>query len=162
LVKAGILKEEKVGNNVIYSVADNIFALNTLGFFAEHKAHDTSHLPHKSIQKIAAKIRSPFYSLLITGSYAKAKQKATSDVDLVILCESKSSSAAILSQIKLESELAIPEIHLQIFTWEDFYIMLTNNEENFGKGVARNNLIITGGKPYYAVLLEAIKHGFAG
>jgi len=45
---------------------------------------------------------------------------------------------------------------------KEFYEMLINKEENYGKEIARNNLIITGGKEYYAILQEAIEHGFRG
>ena len=56
----------------------------------------------------------------------------------------------------------VPEVHPYIFTQEQFYQMLTTKEENYGKEMARNNLIITGGKIYYSILQEAIKHGFNG
>ena len=56
----------------------------------------------------------------------------------------------------------IPEVHPYVFTQEQFYQMLTTKEENYGKEIARNNLIITGGKAYYLMLSEAIEHGFNG
>ena len=99
---------------------------------------------------------------MVTGSYAKAKQKETSDLDIVIICDNKQEPEAIISQIKLESELMVPEIHPYVFTQEQFYQMLTMAEENYGKEIARNNLIITGGKSYYLILMGAIEHGFNG
>ena len=56
----------------------------------------------------------------------------------------------------------IPEFHPYVFTQAQFYEMLTNKEENYGKEIARKNLIITGGKEYYLIVLEAIRHGFNG
>ncbi len=162
LVKQHILSEKKIGNNIIYSITKTIFALNLIGFITEYKTEQTKHLPHKNIQKILNKIKTSFYICIITGSYAKKKQRKTSDLDLVIICDNQQSPQAILAQIKLESELMHPEIHPYIFTKIQFYQMLTNNEENYGKEIARNNLIITGGKEYYTILQEAIEHGFHG
>lgn len=161
-VKDGILKQQKVGNNIVYSINNSAFALNTIGFISEYKSNKTAYLPHKNIQEIIKKIKTSFYTLLITGSYAKKQQKSTSDIDIVIICDDKQNPNAILSQIKLESELMTPEVHPYVFTQSQFYEMLINKEENYGKETARNNLIITGGKQYYGILMEAIKNGFDG
>ena len=83
-------------------------------------------------------------------------------MDIVIICDDQQPPNAILSQIKLESELMIPEFHPYVFTRAQFYEMLINKEENYGKEIARNNLIITGGKEYYTILQEVISHGFNG
>ena len=55
-----------------------------------------------------------------------------------------------------------PEFHPYVFTQSQFYEMLINKEENYGKEIARNNLIIIGGNQYYAILMEAIENGFSG
>ena len=161
-VQKGILKVQKVGNNLTYSLSDSIFTLNTVGFLAEYQAHAQAHLPQKNIQKLISKVKTAFFIFIVTGSYAQSKQKETSDLDVVIICDNKQDSRAILSQIKLESQLLIPEVHPYLFTQEQFYQMLTTKEENYGKELARNNLIITGGRPYYSLLQEAIKNGFNG
>jgi len=162
LVKNKILQEQKIGNNILYSLSNNVFTLNMIGFLAEHKANESKHLPHQNIQKIINKIKTPFFSLIITGSYAKNKQTKTSDIDIVIICDDKQKPDAILSQIKLESELMTPEIHPYIFTKSEYLEMLINKKENYGKEIARNNLIITGGKQFYKIILEAISYGFNG
>lgn len=157
-----VLKTQKIGNNIIYFMNDSIAALNIIGFLAEYEASKVKHLPHLNLQKLMSKIKTNFFILIITGSYAKNKQKATSDLDIVIICDNEHEPKKILAEIKLESELSIPEIHPYIFTEEQFYQMLINSEENYGKEIARNNLIIRGGKEYYSILKEAIKHGFNG
>jgi predicted nucleotidyltransferase len=161
-VKEGILKQQKVGNNIIYSINNSIQALNTAGFLAEYKSNKATHLPHTNIQKIMSKIKTVFYTLIITGSYAKKQQKPASDIDIVIICDDKQKPNSILSQIKLESELMTPEFHPYVFTQSQLYEMLTNKEENYGKEIARSNLIITGAKQYYAILMEATENGFNG
>jgi len=161
-VKEKIMEEKKIGNNIIYSLNKNIFAFNLSGFVAEFSAHQAKQLPHEKIQQLLDKIKTSFYIFLVTGSYARNKQKDNSDVDIVIICDNKQQPNAILAQIKLEAELLTPEFHPYVFTEKEFYEMLINKEENYGKEIARNNLIITGGKEYYAILQEAIEHGFRG
>lgn len=159
-VKANILKEKKIGNIIVYSINNNIKALNTIGFIAEYKANTVRYIPN--IQNIIDKIKTPYYSLIITGSYARNKQNKDSDLDIVIICDNKRDPKTILAEIKLESELSIPKIHPYVFTKSQFYEMLTNKEENYGKETARNNLIITGAKQYYDILMEVIQNGFNG
>ncbi len=161
-VASDILREEKIGNSIAYSLQNNTISLNTIGFIAEYNATISKHIPHKNIQTIIDKLKTVFYILIVTGSYAKKKQKNTSDLDIVIICDNKQEPNALLAQIKLEAELLTPEIHPYVFTQEQFHQMLTTKEENYGKEIARNNLIITGGKEYYSILLEAITRGFNG
>lgn len=160
LVKNGILKEERIGNVVVYSPDNNAYALNTLGYISENKANLKKNLPFKNINNIIKKIKTSYYTFIITGSYAKCKQKEKSDLDVVIICDSNPKK--ILSRIKLDCDLMIPKIHPYVFTESEFYEMLVNKEENYGKETARNNLIITGGKEYYGILMMAIENGFNG
>lgn len=162
MVKNNILEENRAGNVIIYSLADATNALNTAGFVAEYKADAAKHLPHQNLRKILAKIKTSFYSFIITGSYSKGKQRENSDLDVVVICDNAHKPNTILSEIKIESELMTPEAHPYVFTESQFYEMLVNNEENYGKEIARNNLIITGGRQYYSILMKAIKHGFNG
>ncbi|SRR3989344_2157871 len=162
LVEKKILRDKRIGNSIAYSLNNSVFALNTVGFIAEHSSTIQKDIPWKNIQKILDKLKTAFFIFIITGSYAKGKQKETSDVDIVIICDDRQNPTAIISQIKLEAELMAPEFHPYVFTQAQFYEMLTNKEENYGKEIARNNLIISGGKEYYSIVLEAIRHGFDG
>jgi predicted nucleotidyltransferase len=161
-VKSGILEEKKVGNSILYSISNNCFALETIGYIAEHKSQTSKHLPHKNIQKIMDKIKTAFYSLIITGSYSNKTYKKTSDMDIVIICDNNHDTNAILSEIKMESELMTPEVHPYVFTQAQLFEMLTNKEENYGKEFVKNNLIITGGKQFYSIVMEAMNNGFNG
>lgn len=161
-VQEDILMETKIGNVILYSLSKNMRALNTAGFIAEYLAIQNKHLPHKNIQKIITKIKTPFYTFIITGSYAKNKQKKESDLDVVIICDDKQKTTSVLAQVKVESELMIPEIHPYVFTSSEFLQMLLKHEENYGKEVIRNNVIITGARPFYTLIMEAISNGFTG
>jgi predicted nucleotidyltransferase len=162
LVRSGILKEKRIGNNVLYSLSDNNFALETAGYIAQHKAHISKHIPNENIKKIMAKVKTAFYSLIITGSYASNRHKKTSDLDLVIICDDNQKPDNILSEIMTESELMVPEVHPYVFTQSQLFEMLIDKEENYGKEVVRNNLVITGGKQFYSIIMGAINNGFNG
>ncbi len=161
-VSLEILQEQKVGNNILYFFANFVFARESAGFIAEKVAHETKYLPHDNLFKLINKIKTVFFIFLITGSYAKKKYTSKSDVDVVIICDSKRETKSILAQIKLESELMIPEVHPHVFTQDEFYQMILSSEENYGKEITRNNLIIAGGREYYSIILEAVQHGFNG
>ncbi len=61
-----------------------------------------------------------------------------------------------------EGELMIPEIEGYIFTQEEFFQMLINEEFNYGKELVRKHIIFYGAEAYYKIIFEAIKHGFKG
>ncbi len=56
----------------------------------------------------------------------------------------------------------IPKAHPYVFTEEQFYEMLVNKEENYGKEIARNHMIVSGAQSFYRILFRAIKNGFNG
>lgn len=162
LVKDDILKEERVGNNILYSVKNSVHSLNTIGYITEYRTNTAKYLPDKNLKKLIKKLKTSFYSFIITGSYAKKQQKEDSDMDIVIICDDAQKPGKVLAQIRLASELMMPEVHPYIFRESEFYEMLTNKEENYGKEIAKNNLILTGAKQYYTILMKAIENGFKG
>ncbi|MBU4246676.1 MAG: nucleotidyltransferase domain-containing protein [Nanoarchaeota archaeon] len=160
-VKAGILKEEKAGNVVLYELGlKSQKAQVYAGFISEYVAWGQKHLPHKDLQKIADKLSTEFYIFIITGSYAKNKQKETSDIDLAIIIGDSEEPKKVYAQLRLACELNISQIHLYVFKKSEFLQMLLNNEANYGKEIAKNNLILHGGEIYYRILQEAIEYGF--
>jgi len=161
--RQGILKEEKAGNVVLYSLdAGSLKARSYAGFVSEHVAWSQKHIPYKDLQKIADKMPEDFYIFIITGSYAKNRQKETSDMDVAIIIGDSAEPKKVYAQLRLACELNIPQIHLYVFRKSEFLQMLLNGEANYGKEIAKNNLILYGGEVYYKILHEAIKNGFDG
>lgn len=152
----GILKEERKGNLNLYQLTEDL----TYPPFIE-SLNIRPDLPMKNIDKIRREIKSPFFSLIVAGSYAEKKQKPTSDLDIVIMIPDNESKAPYLAALK-EGELMIPEVHGFVFTSSELYQMLTNKEFNYGKELARKHIIIYGAEPYYRILFEAMKNGFKG
>jgi predicted nucleotidyltransferase len=162
-VKENILKEENVGNSILYSInidSDKSFAF--LGFISEFISWNNKHIPYSNINELYKKIPKCFFIFIITGSYAKNKQKATSDLDVVIICDNSNEPKKIYAELNFIAELSIPQIHLYVFRESEFLEMLLTDEENYGKEIARNNLILTGGEHYFRILSEAIENGFKG
>lgn len=158
----GILNEKKMGKVNVYSVnAKSMLSISYLSFMESIIRDERKDIPYSNLLRIAEKIKSPFFTLLVGGSYAEKKQKPTSDLDAVMIIPNSESKKPYETALKA-GELMIPEVHGFVFTQEEFYLMLTNKEYNYGKELARKHIIVFGGEPYYRILLEAIDNGFKG
>ena len=159
-VKEGILSEESIGNIILYSL--NLAEITTqldAGFIAENIGWKSRQLPFDVIYDVIKKIPTPYYTFIITGSYAKNKQTQDSDLDIVIIVDNKSDTQHIYAQIHFICDLSIPKGHPYVFKKSEFLEMLTNNEFNYGKEIAKNNLILHGASEYYTILNEAMQNG---
>lgn len=162
-VNSSILKEERVGNVVLYSLnldSHKTFAYS--GFVLEHLSWNKKHIPYKDLERIAFKMPTKFFIFIITGSYVTNTQKKTSDIDVVIICDDIFEPKRIYAELKQDCELNIPPIHLYVFRKMEFLNMLINKEANYGKEIASKNLILFGSEEYYSIISEAIKNGFTG
>ncbi len=156
-----IIREKKKGNTNNYSIDtenENLHYLTLAEYTIKEQRTD---IPSKNIQQITKKIRNPYYTLLIGGSYAEGKQKPTSDLDIAIIIPDSENKKPYQTALK-EGELAIPETHGHTFTKDEFLQMLTNDEYNYGKELARKHIIFYGAEQYYKILFEAMKNGFKG
>ncbi len=165
LMNDNIIDTSQIGNSLLYN--PKLYSLQVQSYFglvSESVAWESSHIPTDIIERLAEKIRkiTSFFIFIITGSYAKRKEKKRSDLDVVILCDNSVNPQEVMAEIKLESNLSIPKVHPYVFTRKQFLKMLTNKEFNYGKEVARNNVIFYGGNIYFNILNEAIEHGFKG
>ena len=162
-VNEGILKEARAGNVVLYSLRlDSEKALSYAGIVAEHLGWNRKQLPYREIEGLMGKMPTDFFILLVTGSYAKNKQRKDSDLDIAIICDDKMAPKMIHSELHHYADISAPKIDFHVFRRGEFLKMLTNKEANFGKETANNNLILAGGHTYFKILSEAIKNGFTG
>ncbi len=158
----GILNEKKVGKANVYSVnVRSILSISYLSFMESIIRDERRDIPYSNLLRMAERIKSPFFSLLVGGSYAEKRQKPTSDLDIAVIIPNSERKRPYETALKA-GELMIPEVHSFVFTQEEFYLMLTNKEFNYGKELARKHIIVFGGEPYYRILLEAIDNGFKG
>jgi len=160
-VKLNILKEERAGNVVLYSL--NLSSHKTIthiSFVLEYISWNKKYIQYKDLEKIASKIPTKFFTFIITGSYVTNTQKKNSDIDVVILCDDTFDTKRIYAELKLDAELNIPLIHLYVFKNSEFLEMLLNKGANYGKEIVNKNLILFGAENYYKIISEAIKNGF--
>ena len=155
-----ILKKEKRGNTNIYKINENTKELDYFTLAEISLKEKNNQIPYKVIQQIQDKIKDSFYTLLVTGSYAKNKQTKSSDLYIAIITPNINKKPFEIA-LK-EGELTIPEVHGFVFTEEEFYQMLINNEFNYGKECSKNHIIIQGTSAYYKILLRGLQNGFKG
>jgi len=115
-----------------------------------------------SIQQLKNELEAvtPFYSLVIFGSYATGKQTQKSDVDIAIFFdgdERRKNIIASLNSAKLKAPL---DIDAHAISRTEMVEMLTNNEENLGKQIARKHVAVHNHQIFYDIVQEGMKHGF--
>ncbi len=157
-VKEGVLIKEKKGNLVIYSIANTPKAMAFLAMAAEYKAWSQKDFPVENLYDLSERIDIDFFTLLVVGSYANGKQTPQSDLDLILIVPND--APKVSSRLKHFSEMAIPPIHLYVFTDGEFKQMLLDKKHNYGKEAVKNNLIFYGAEAYYKLLFEVMKNGF--
>lgn len=157
----GVITETRKGNTNLYTVNPEIpdvhYLIITEGLLQEERTD----IPYKNIGRIASKIKNPFFTLVIGGSYADGTQEPASDLDIVFIIPDSENKKPYQVALR-EGELMVPEVHGYVFTRGEFYQMLANDEFNYGKELARKHIIYYGAEPYYRILFEAMKHGFKG
>ena len=163
LVGTGILKRELFVHLPVYSLDPasakaGVFA----GFVLEYFGWGKGHVPYADLQNLMDRIPYHDHVFIVTGSYASGKQTESSDVDVVILIGDAADPKRVYAQLAQSCELNIPPIHLYVFRHGEFTGMLCNREANYGKEIAKNGLILTGGQVYVRLLQEAIRNGYHG
>ena len=150
----------KGGSNICSINFNNPLTLNYLAL--TESLIVSKKLPIKNILELVDSIPVAYFTFLITGSYAEGKATKESDLDVVVLVENKEDSKKVFTILKNKGELMIPKVHVYVFTKEEFLKMLLEKEENYGKFIFENRIIIFGAENYYLILKEAIKNGFKG
>ncbi len=107
----------------------------------------------KVIKRRIEEIEDPFYILLLFGSYARGTKRKGSDIDLCIISDSKDTKERLAHMLGL-----IPlDIHPLYFTSSQFQEMLRSADNNVGKEIVENNVIIKGIEPFYRLVRHACR-----
>ena len=158
LQKKGVLLTEKRGNTVFCRISlESMQAIRSLSMVDEEIA-EKAKIPN--IKEIISAIKPKYFTLIVTGSYAKGSQKPDSDLDLVVITGNKEDTKLILNSIINKSRTMLPEVHPYIFKEQEFMQMLLDNEPNYGKETYKNRLVFFGAEQFYLIAREASKHGF--
>jgi predicted nucleotidyltransferase len=155
LEKQKILKLKTVGKASICEIEFSAQAIIALSFLETREALSRK-IPN--LEKILAFDEFIEDTILVTGSYAREKQKSSSDIDLVIITKDNAfKKSKLLENLTLTMK---PEIHGIIFSQKDFIEMLLSKDENFGKEVFKNHLVFRNAERFYNLIKEAIEHGY--
>lgn len=155
LEKRKVINLEKIGGSSLCTLKLSKESISLLSLFDEQEAFSRN-IPN--IEKIL-ELRE-FYDdiILVVGSYAKEKQTAKSDIDVVIIAKDKiSQKQKLLENLTLTFH---PEVHPLVFSYENFKEMLFDKHETFAKQVFKNRLLFRNTERYYLLLAEAIENGF--
>jgi predicted nucleotidyltransferase len=90
--------------------------------------------------------------VLLFGSYAKNKPKPHSDIDLAILNKTGNKS---FSLNKLEI-LLNKEINPMFFSFSEFNLMLKDKEENVGKQILKNHIVLKNPQKFWEEILNEV------
>ena len=159
LEKKNIIIIRKVGKSSVCEIKLSPEIISIFSFLDEQEARERS-LPN--YEKLLSLREVSDYLIIVAGSYAKRTQNKKSDMDLVVIVPDKENIVNVKGLIENLTMLYLPEIHLYVFKRKDFIDMLNEKEENYGKEIFKNHIILKNAYVYYELIKEAIEHGFKG
>ena len=150
---AGIISREKIGNtNLIkLNLAPNQEIYNvenkrTQEFLSKNPKLK---LIHKDIEEMGY----PFMIVLIFGSYVKNTKMKGSDIDICIISDNKEKSKELINKLKLLSL----KLEVHEFTTYEFVSMIEKTQNNLGREIVKNNIILYGTENYYNLISKWMK-----
>ncbi len=155
--KENIIKIEKAGQTSLVSLNLSKKTILYLSFLDEEESM-SKHIPNYNQLTEIKEITD--FLIIITGSYAKDTYNKKSDLDLVIILPDDKDPVKVHDLIENLTMLYTPKIHLYVFKKKDFISMLIDKQENYGKEIFKNHLILKNSQIYYELLKEAINNGF--
>ena len=160
LKKEEILAERKIGKNGILTLnMANDLTVQYIALSNNKRLDKTAKTVITRINEEIAAI-TPFYSLTVFGSYAVNEQKESSDLDIAIFIETKNKQKQIEAALNSARMKTLIKIDSHIIPKKEMIEMLTNDEENLGKQIARKHLAVHNPQIFYEIIKEGIKHGF--
>ncbi len=158
--KEEVLLEKKVGKSGLLTLNLN----NDLTFYYVSLANERriEKAAKTAIKRLKEEIGpiTHFYSLVIFGSYAIHEQKETSDLDIAVFIETEGKRKQIEAVINSTKLKILAEVDAHVIPKAEFIEMLTNDEENLGKQIARKHLAVHNNQIFYGLVKEGMKHGF--
>jgi len=160
LKKEGVVLERKIGKSGVLTLnLDNDVTFYYISLCNINRMHHLAKLVLDAIKKEITE-HTPFYSLVIFGSYAINEQKKDSDIDVAIFIESEEKKKQIegaINSAKLKNPL---ETDVHIITKNEMLEMLADKKENLGKQIVRKHLALYNHRIFYEIIKEGMNHGF--
>ena len=167
LVKYGVIDTEGVGPYVLCSLDIDEPATIVYVAFAEHskkyaiykKAADVKEICERLINQI--KQHTPFFAMLLFGSYAKGTFHEKSDIDLIILIEKKYHDD-VKREISSLQSIYSKKINAFVMAKNDYESMLSSKEEvNIGKESLKSHVLLYSAEIYYQIVRDVYGKGQA-
>jgi len=143
-----LLNIEIMGNSKIIQLNNQSIIKSYLAISSEEEK--LLFLENQPIINLIVKELNTNEVILLFGSYAKNKQKENSDIDLIILNQTGKKS---ISFDKTET-LLNKEVNPMFFSFKEFKVMLSNDEENVGKQALKNHIILNNPQKFWEVVFE--------
>ena len=150
---AGIISKQKIGNT-------NLIKLNLVPNQEIYNVEDkrTQEFLSKNkklilIQKDLEEMGYPFMIVLIFGSYVKNTKMKGSDIDICIISDNKEKSKELINKLKLLSL----KLEVHEFTTKEFISMIEKTQNNLGREIVKNNIILYGTENYYNLISKWMK-----
>lgn len=158
--KEGVIKEQKVGRSSLISInMENDIIYHYIALANNQRINNMVHRTIRIVKTELEKI-TPFYSIVIFGSYADQEQGKTSDLDIAVFIDSEAKRRNIEAALNSAAQKSILPIDVHIITKDEFIEMLRNDEENLGKQIAKKHLVVNNHQLFYCLVKEGMKRGF--
>ena len=159
LSKRELVKVEKRGNNFLCQInCEYPLLKHHLILASEEITQDylNQHPILSIIRKTIFKYASKDYTALLFGSYAKNKPEVHSDIDLAFISKDKKSVQKIKKELSHLEKLYDKEINVLIFTPNQFKEMLRTVEENVGKQILKNHIVLYNPELFWEVIFHGL------
>ena len=155
-----LITEKKIGTSKLYAI--NHKNNKVYSYFETYNKEILPKQVLKSIKELEDSLdkHTPFYSIVIFGSYASGEQKKDSDLDLAVFIEQEDKRKIVEAVFKSMETRSFIKIDGHVITKDEFLEMLKVDYENLGKEIARKHLIIHNPVIFYSLIKEGMKHGF--
>lgn len=158
--KEEVLLEKKVGKSGLLTLNLN----NDLTF--QYIALCNNQRIGRAVKAAVARLKdeigsiTQFYSVVVFGSYAVNEQKESSDLDIAIFIDDEERRKRVEAAINSAKLKTLVEMDVHVIPKAEMIEMLTNNEENLGKQIARKHLVVHNHQIFYDIVKEGMKRGF--
>src|SRR3989344_2272511 len=155
-----LITEKKIGTSKLYAI--NHKNNKVYSYFETYNKEILPKQVLKSIKELEDSLdkHTPFYSIVIFGSYASGEQKKDSDLDLAVFIEQEDKRRIVEAVFKSMETKSFIKIDGHVITKDEFLEMLKVDYENLGKEIARKHLIIHNPVIFYSLIKDGAKHGF--
>lgn len=152
-LESTIISREKIGNT-------SLIRLNPIPnqdiYSVEQKRTEefiSKNPKFRLIKEDINEINYPFIIVLVFGSFVKGKNTLASDIDICIISDNEEKTKQLIEMLKLLSL----KLEIHAFTTKEFSSMIEKTQNNIGREIVKNNIILYGIENYYNLISKWMK-----